>query len=534
MATPILEELLIALTFEIDPAGLEKARGAGKKVADTVAAYMKQQQATNKSLTQQDDKERKKASDDIKAQMIADAKEANATTSKAEGGRKKVEQEKVRAAEKLRTMTLHTTTALNKMATVARIVGNEMRRAALFGSGLMATAFAYTVKADIASASLLRFARSANISYDALQQLDYAAQSTGSKAGAMAGIMENLNKQLGEISLGRGPQAALSMLGVNLSGKNGFLKDSVEYLLRISDALKRFDPQRQADIASQLGFSQEQLQLLQRGRAGIVELMALSKKNGYVSEEAAKKALAMNEALVASKAKLQEALVPLQLFLTQFLTEWIPRISSFIKLHKDEIVPLFKKLAVFTAIMFAGSWIASFLAKLWTVIAALKVMTYYMGIAAGLKVAVGAGALGAGALARDLGGSAVISFLGKYSVAVLAVVAALTALYALKNQTEKSLKKREENAPATGWKRSNLEADKIMADLFIYGRPKHTLPAKLSVPSRHSSTSNQSTTQNVTVNINGAQDPMAIHKEFVNHMDLITRSGQRGIGGNLF
>ncbi len=384
---------MIKIGFDVDAKSLESARDAGRKLSANIAAQIKEAKDRNKSLTQQEDKERKKASDDLRNQMTSSAKEdmqrrkerekAEKEASKEEYNRllnldaiytqqhNDSEKRKKEASEKAHSELQKYIASLRSAAQIAGQLAAGLKKVAQFTGGAVALATGYTIKLANADAKILRLAESSGMAYNQLQELEYAAQKTGSSVGAMTGVMESLNVQLGQLAMGKGPVEAIAMLGINTSGENGRLKDTFEYLLRISDAVQRFDPQRQADLLSQLGFSQEQIPLIQKGRDGIMQLMTDAKKAGYANIEQAREELRLNKELTEARAKFNAALLPLRVEVIKQIIPILQYITGFLKENGEIIKHLFKPLLALAIFSTVASWVMGLLSKFLLLRAAL-------------------------------------------------------------------------------------------------------------------------------------------------------------------
>lgn len=202
----------------------------------------------------------------------------------------------------------------------ARSVGNKIE-----GTFKKIGTAAVAMAAAFASTQLISFARQSldatgglgelaqqlGVTTDQLQVYQYAATQAGLKNEELQTSLGQLNRRLGQASLGvKAPAEAFKILGVAVKDADGTVRRAGQVLPDIAEALSKIEsPAQRAALATELfGRSgQKLLPILESGRAGLNEYEAAARKLGVVlsseqiakADEAADKLAALN--LVLSK-----------------------------------------------------------------------------------------------------------------------------------------------------------------------------------------------------------------------------------------
>lgn len=191
------------------------------------------------------------------------------------------------------------------------------------GKGL-ATFTADILKSDAATGRLSKSLGVATADLGAWQRV---AQRTGGTAEGITGSLAGLVDQFEQIKL-TGTSASAPYLQA-LGLKREDLEDSSEALLKISDAMAKMDPRRARAFGQALGFDQETISLLQRGRPAVEAMLRAEKARGGVSDESAAATEKMNRQLADLKNNFDQAgreiLVDFLPQATEFL-QWVNRV----------------------------------------------------------------------------------------------------------------------------------------------------------------------------------------------------------------
>lgn len=200
--------------------------------------------------------------------------------------------------------------ALGGITNIALAVG-----AALAAAATAVQAYAFRQVEGIAEAK--RFADSLDLSYTRLQELEFAARSTGGSAEDLRGDLERLTKSMSSPIPGEYNQT-LYMLGISARDASGKMRSADEVLLSIADKLAGMSKQRQLQFADRLGLSRTSLRLIQEGRDGIAALSGEARSLGVVLDSGtgdqavrAQRALeGLRAAVAATGTTLAAALLP--------------------------------------------------------------------------------------------------------------------------------------------------------------------------------------------------------------------------------
>ncbi len=190
-----------------------------------------------------------------------------------------------------------------------------------------------------------KFADSIGLSYESLQQLEYAVGKTGGSASALRSDLERLNKTMTSPIPGEYNQT-LYMLGVSARDASGKVKTADAVLLDVADKLQGMSKQRQIQFADKLGISKDTLGLLQKGRGSVNDLKAEAVRLGLVLDESAKvKAARFQESLFGVKAivnalgkTIAVALLPAMSDALDAFSKWVARNREFISAGITQVV----------------------------------------------------------------------------------------------------------------------------------------------------------------------------------------------------
>lgn len=191
---------------------------------------------------------------------------------------------------------------------------------ALIGLATTVNAFAIAQAGAIDEAG--KFADQINIGFERLQELEYAAVSSGGSVSALRGDLEKLSKSFGGTA------------------------DPAEKLLRIADRMQGMSKRGQTAMADSLGISSETLKLIQQGRSGIEALSKRAHALGGVLDVVAKQRAAkfieafhdLKFVISGVSKTLAAELLPNITKATKSFTEWIVENKGWISLGIKQVV----------------------------------------------------------------------------------------------------------------------------------------------------------------------------------------------------
>lgn len=252
-----------------------------------------------------------------------------------------------------------------------------------------------TLRQDAATG---RLAKTLNLATSDLGEWQRVAVRTGGTAegitSALAGIQDKYQAIRMFGTTGAVGDAMLRQVGITNPNQ---LKDSGQALLTISDALSKMDPARGRAVGQALGFDQETISLLERGRPAVQAMLDAEKARGGVSEASAKKSEELNKQLADLKSNFDEAGRELLVGLLPQMTEFLTLLNGALHAAPGVTKALFGLGAAATAL--ASIKLGAGFLRLFAVM--------FPGSAAAAEAAGGAGAAVAGGAAASVAGAVV-------------------------------------------------------------------------------------------------------------------------------
>lgn len=173
--------------------------------------------------------------------------------------------------------------------------------AAVAGAALIAGAGAVTVWVTSLSSATdegKKFADSIGVSFEAMQELEFAVQRSGGSVSELRSDLDNLTKTMSSPVPGEFNQA-LAIMGISARNASGALKTSDEILTDLSKRFEGLSAQKQVQLGAKLGLSSSTIKLLQNGREGIEELRKEAQQlGGIISDEDALNVAEFNDRLL--------------------------------------------------------------------------------------------------------------------------------------------------------------------------------------------------------------------------------------------
>lgn len=160
----------------------------------------------------------------------------------------------------------------------------------------------------------VKFARSIDIGFEALQRLEFAAKRMGIEAGTLDGALSGLRSQARGAFFGKNDGAAdtFGEIGVSVRDLNGDLKGSEKLLLDLADAVTNAaNPDRILNLIESLGLGPQFEQLLLLGSSGIRAL----------GDEAARSGAILSQDAAAAAERYADRMASLSAVIDTFLVE---------------------------------------------------------------------------------------------------------------------------------------------------------------------------------------------------------------------
>ena len=160
----------------------------------------------------------------------------------------------------------------------------SIKRLAQVSAGALAS-FAFAMNKIIGSVDKqAKFADGLGVTFENLQKIQFAGQKAGASISEVNSAIETLTKTMSSTKPGEF-NAGLQQLGISVVGLSGKLKPASQLLLDISDALAQKDPARRQQFGARLGFSTSIVNFLAQGSKKILADMREAEKIGGVIPE---------------------------------------------------------------------------------------------------------------------------------------------------------------------------------------------------------------------------------------------------------
>ena len=193
----------------------------------------------------------------------------------------------------------------------------------------------------VGAASLGRLSQNLGISTERLSAWQRVAEDAGGTAEGMTAQLRESQKTIAQFRMGQSSESLQWFF--RMGGKTSDLKDGNTYLLArskiIADIFK-VDPGRAQLIASQMGISEDQFNLLKQGPAAVLaqvaameKLSAITAADARQADELRKKWLNVERTFTLVGIKVVEALMPA----FDELIRYIKQLGDWVVSHKDDI-----------------------------------------------------------------------------------------------------------------------------------------------------------------------------------------------------
>jgi len=225
-------------------------------------------------------------------------------------------------------------------ADFTRIIDGVTSGAVAMGAALVtaATTFkAFAIGQAFAIDEAGKFADANRISFERLQELEYAQKRAGGSVQDLRSDLASLNKTMSHMQPGQ-YNAGMMMMGISSRDAAGKLRTADDILLSVADRMQGMSKQRQMVLAEKLGISAGTLKLLQKGRDGIKELTDRSRDLGIILDESAKeKAAKFKDATVEMDVVVQGLAKSISVGLIPGLTEGAEAVTKFVLANRKWI-----------------------------------------------------------------------------------------------------------------------------------------------------------------------------------------------------
>lgn len=245
--------------------------------------------------------------------------------------------------------------------------------------------------------TLQRASDTMGIAIDKLDAYRLAIRDNGGDAAAAVGQLQVMYRQAGSAAndSASAQAKAFAAIGVSVSDADGKMRDALDVMLDVSDAMQGMDRAKAIDIAARIGITDNAtLDTMLRGRKEMEAMMRAQREQGTITKESAERALAFNSAMDAlsggitrSKQALVDALLPALTWVTDRLGEAVKWFNA----NKHFVVGFFAAVSAAVLTFFAPAMYAA-------AVAAFAAISPFLLIGA----AVGVAAVAIGLLVDDI------------------------------------------------------------------------------------------------------------------------------------
>lgn len=189
-----------------------------------------------------------------------------------------------------------------------------------------------------------KFADSIGVSYQALQELEYAAHRSGNSIEDMRLVLGRLSTELLDAKTGK-TNEALARLGLSATDAAGRLKPADQMLGEISGKFEQLSKAEQVNFAKSLGIRPNMVKLLQQGAAGLEALRQAVRETGAVlPEEAKQRAADYNDSLLDLRMSIKAIGRSFAVYVMPGLTETYRRMQQLVNAARPKVVRLLTQL----------------------------------------------------------------------------------------------------------------------------------------------------------------------------------------------
>ncbi len=379
-----------------------------------------------------------------------------------------------------------------------------------------------------------KFAKTVNTSFENLQALQFAGKLVGVSMDDINSALENLSTTMDPAIPGQYNRELL-LLGISSKTVAGKLRSPIAVLIDIADKIKKLSKGKQLSLLKTFGFSPGVTRLLLAGPKAIAKAMKEARASGAVLPEgSAKTAAKFDREVVRLTSSIKGMMSVMLLGLTPAISKALAGWEKYIIANRKVIALKIKDFILGVALGFKN--FINVVIKVKDVIG--DIINSFGKLIGGFQKV------------SDIKTTAVIiegimfgmaaAFLAA-NIEIVAVVAAITALILLAPKIKSVLSafsKAGKKVPDQLRKSFGLDDPKVRAGLgidsprFKAANPVFARllrnPSKFKIPigkitTANTAVSNQSTAQttnNVTIHVNGAQNPLSVAKEVIKNIPL--------------
>ena len=205
-------------------------------------------------------------------------------------------------------------------------------------SALAGTMVAFATSVANSEDAAGKFADSIGISYEALQELEFAAQRSGNSLEDMRLVLGKLSTQLVDAKTGR-TNEALARIGLSAHDLTGKLKPADQMLAELTARFDTLGKAEQVNLAKSLGIRPRMVKLLQQGVEGLAALRQAARDVGAVlPEEAKQRAAEYNDSLLNLRVSIKAIGRTFAVHVLPGLTEVYRRFQQWVNSARPKIV----------------------------------------------------------------------------------------------------------------------------------------------------------------------------------------------------
>ena len=146
---------------------------------------------------------------------------------------------------------------------------------------------------------IVKAADRAGVSVEAMQELGFVAEQSGSSVGEMTNAVEMMSRRLAEAARGQGrAKTALEAYGLSATDASGNIKNAADFMGELADTFQGLSEAERLDLGRQLGLSRGLITMLAQGNDEIDRLRQVARDAGLIfTDEDARNAEAYNDAM---------------------------------------------------------------------------------------------------------------------------------------------------------------------------------------------------------------------------------------------
>ena len=392
-----------------------------------------------------------------------------------------------------------------------------------------------------------KFAKTINATFENLQAFQFAGKKVGASVDEINGALENLSNTMDPAIPGE-YNRNLKLLSVSSVDAAGKLRSPIAVMLDIANALRKLPKGKQLSMAKSLGLGPDMTRLLLTGSKSITAAMIKARKiGGVIPKQAADIAKKFDNTLIDLEATITGLKTTILIGLTPAITKTIAGWGKYIIANRKVIALKIKEFIDGASLGFKN-----FSSVITSIFSVVDKMAKKLGLLSGK----GDGVKTMAIVVEGVLAGLTLAFVAA-NIEILLVVAAITALIALAPKIKtvfSNMVKVGKTVPDNIRRAAGLDNPRQREILGVDKKSRLALtnpglfnflrdPGKLKIPLGRATTtastavSNQTnahaTTQNITMNINGAGNPLSIANTVIAKIKSVATAVQTAHpGGN--